>query len=110
MRLIHSLTFCWEAVSPMKETMRDFVSFAMLLILVFALSFLCVWVSRSWAQNQEATLDEINKFPESERQARLVNGARKEGTVTWYVAMNRAYAQDLIKAFEAQYPLSRSTH
>jgi len=70
--------------------MRDFVSFAMLLVLVFALSLLCVSVPRSWAQNQEATLDEINKLPESERQARLVNGAKKEGTVTWYVAMNRA--------------------
>jgi iron(III) transport system substrate-binding protein len=84
--------------------MRDFASFAMMLVLAFALPLLCVSVPRSWAQNQEATLDEINKFPEPERQARLVNGARKEGTVTWYVAMNRAYVQDLINAFEAQYP------
>ena len=88
----------------MEGTMREFVSFAMLLVLALALPLLCVSVPQSWAQNQEATLDEINKFPESERQARLVNGARKEGTVTWYVAMNRAYAQDLINAFEAQYP------
>ena len=84
--------------------MRDFASFAMMLVLAFALPLPCVSVPRSWAQNQEATLDEINKLPEPERQARLVNGARKEGTVTWYVAMNRAYAQDLINAFEAQYP------
>jgi iron(III) transport system substrate-binding protein len=56
------------------------------------------------AQTEEKLLDEINQLPEAERQTRLVNGAKKEGTVTWYVAMNRAYAQDLIKAFEAQYP------
>ncbi|HTG15424.1 MAG TPA: hypothetical protein VK747_09180, partial [Blastocatellia bacterium] len=56
------------------------------------------------AQTEEKHLDDINQLPEAERQARLVNGAKKEGTVTWYVAMNRAYAQDLINAFEAQYP------
>jgi iron(III) transport system substrate-binding protein len=56
------------------------------------------------AQTEETLLDEINRLPEVERQARLVSGAKKEGTVTWYVAMNRAYAQDLINAFEAQYP------
>ena len=56
------------------------------------------------AQTEEKLLDDINQLPEVERQARLVNGAKKEGTVTWYVAMNRTYAQDLINAFEAQYP------
>ena len=56
------------------------------------------------AQTEEKLLDDINQLPEVERQARLVNGVKKEGTVTWYVAMNRTYAQDLINAFEAQYP------
>jgi iron(III) transport system substrate-binding protein len=56
------------------------------------------------AQTEEKLLDDINQLPEVERQARLVAGAKKEGAVTWYVAMNRAYAQDLINAFEAQYP------
>lgn len=56
------------------------------------------------AQTEEKTLEEINQLPEAERQARLVAGAKKEGAVTWYVAMNRAFAQDLINAFEAQYP------
>jgi iron(III) transport system substrate-binding protein len=56
------------------------------------------------AQTEEKLLGEINQLAEAERQARLVNGAKKEGAVTWYVAMNRAYAQDLINAFEAQYP------
>src|SRR5918996_2405748 len=57
-----------------------------------------------WAQTEEKLLDDINRLSDAERQARLVAGAKKEGAVTWYVAMNRAYAQDLINAFEAQYP------
>jgi iron(III) transport system substrate-binding protein len=56
------------------------------------------------AQTEETLLEDINQLPEAERQARLVNGAKKEGTVTWYVAMNRPYAQDLINGFEADYP------
>lgn len=56
------------------------------------------------SQSEEKLLEDINQLPEAERQARLVAGAKKEGTVTWYVAMNRAFAQDLINAFEAQYP------
>lgn len=56
------------------------------------------------AQTQEKLLDDINQLPETQRQTRLVNGAKKEGSVTWYVAMNRAYAQDLVNAFESQYP------
>jgi len=57
-----------------------------------------------FAQNEEKLLDEINQLGETERQTRLVNGAKKEATVTWYVAMNRPYAQDLINAFQADYP------
>src|SRR5919106_2604608 len=56
------------------------------------------------AQPEEALLEAINRLPEPDRQARLVTGAKKEGAVTWYVAMNRAYAQELINAFEADYP------
>ena len=73
----------------------------------------CFTLSLAWflscaavvlAQSEEKLLEEINQLPETERQARLVNGAKKEAAVTWYVAMNRAYAQDLINAFETQYP------
>ena len=56
------------------------------------------------AQTEEKLLEEINQLPEAERQARLIAGAKKEGAVTWYVAMNRTFAQDLINGFEAQYP------
>jgi len=100
----HAAGFVLGGGSAKGGTMRDFVSFGMLRVLVFSLPLLCLAVPESWGQNQEALLDEINKLPESERQGRLIAGAKKEGAVTWYVAMNRAYAQDLINAFEAQYP------
>jgi ABC-type glycerol-3-phosphate transport system substrate-binding protein len=56
------------------------------------------------AQIEEDMLAEINRLPEAERQARLVSGAKKEGTVTWYAAMNRPNLQEIIGAFESDYP------
>ena len=56
------------------------------------------------AQTEEDMLAEINRLPEAERQARLVSGAKKEGTVTWYAAMNRPNLQEIIGAFESEYP------
>jgi len=50
------------------------------------------------------TAQGLNRLPETERHARLVAGAKKEGTVVWYVAMDRANADELVKAFEAEYP------
>ncbi len=52
----------------------------------------------------EQLLEQLNRLPEAERHARLVAGAKKEGTVVWYVAMDRANADQLVKAFEAEYP------
>lgn len=66
-----------------------------------------LWVTAPPTQllaQEEKLLDDLNQLPEAERQARLVAGARKEATVTWYVAMNRPQAQDLINAFQADYP------
>jgi iron(III) transport system substrate-binding protein len=74
------------------------------LICLHLLVLLFISAGRLAAQTEEKLLDDINQLPEVERQARFVNGAKKEGTVTWYVAMNRTYAQDLINAFEGQYP------
>jgi iron(III) transport system substrate-binding protein len=56
------------------------------------------------ASTAEELLEEINRLPAAERQARLEKGARKEGSVVWYVSMNRSNAQDLANAFEADYP------
>lgn len=81
----------------MRVTMRSHCS-------IFFLVLSLLSAGHGWAQTEEKLLDEINKLPDAERQARLVTGAKKEGAVIWYVAMNRAYAQDLISAFEVQYP------
>jgi iron(III) transport system substrate-binding protein len=56
------------------------------------------------APTAEELLDEINRLPEPERQARLVSGAKKEGSIVWYVAMNRPNVLDLARAFEAEHP------
>jgi len=61
------------------------------------------------AQTEEKILEEINQLPEAERQARLIAGAKKEGAVTWYVAMNRTFAQDLINGSKRSIRLSKST-
>ena len=63
-----------------------------------------LWPTPLFAQTEEKLLDDINQLPEAERQSRLINGAKKEGAVNWYVAMNRTYAQDLINAFQSDYP------
>ncbi|HWX77219.1 MAG TPA: extracellular solute-binding protein [Candidatus Acidoferrales bacterium] len=68
------------------------------------MTLVCASTELRAAQVEETLFEAINRLPETERQARLVNGAKKEGAVTWYVAMNRAYAQDLINVFEADYP------
>jgi iron(III) transport system substrate-binding protein len=56
------------------------------------------------AKTAEELLAEINRLPESERQARLEREARKEQNVVWYTGMNRSNVLDLTKAFESNYP------
>jgi iron(III) transport system substrate-binding protein len=58
------------------------------------------------AQTEEKILKKSINCPKRNA-ARLIAGA--EGAVTWYVAMNRTFAQDLINGFEARYPFSKST-
>jgi iron(III) transport system substrate-binding protein len=60
--------------------------------------------ARLAAQSEEKLLDDINQLPQTERQARLNAGAKKEGSVNWYVAMNRVFAQELVDRFQADYP------
>ena len=74
------------------------LAFAALLVLSTAIP------SRLLAQSEEKLLDDINQLAEAERQTRLINGARKEGIVNWYVAMNRVYANDLVNGFQSEYP------
>lgn len=52
----------------------------------------------------EDLLEEINRLPASERQRRLEDGAKKEREVVWYSTMNREDSNELIRAFETDYP------
>src|ERR1051325_2370767 len=59
------------------------------------------------AQSEEKLLDDINQLPEAQRQSRLVAGAKNEGVVNWYVAMNRVFAQELVDRLQSDYPFVR---
>jgi len=64
----------------------------------------------SWAQpsaSVEGLLDRINRLPATERQQKLLEGARKEGELVWYSTMNRENSQELINLFEQEHPFIR---
>ena len=69
--------------------------------------FLPTLASLSRAQNVEELLDKINRLPPSERQQRLIEGARKEGELVWYSTMNRENSQELVTLFEKDHPYVR---
>lgn len=52
----------------------------------------------------EKLLAEINSKPAEERQKILVENAKKEGTVTYYVASNFRDTQEMVGAFNKHYP------
>ena len=56
------------------------------------------------AATAEQLLAEINQLPSNKRQARLAKGAKQEGSVVWYVAMNGNESNELRAAFAAEYP------
>jgi iron(III) transport system substrate-binding protein len=60
--------------------------------------------ARGEAETGEALLEKINQLPAKERQAALVQGARKEGVVVWYAGMNQANLREFTGAFESEYP------
>ncbi len=66
---------------------------------------LFLFASEARAQKSpQDLLDEINRLPMSERQRRLEDGAKKEREVVWYSTMNREDSNELIRAFETDYP------
>src|SRR5262245_3551207 len=61
----------------------------------------------TWSQpsaSVEALLDRINRLTGTERQQKLLEGARKEGELVWYSTMNRENSQELINLFEREHP------
>ena len=60
--------------------------------------------AQGMAASVEETLDKLNRFSTSERQATLEREARKEGRVVFYTTFNVADLQDLKRLFEQRYP------
>jgi hypothetical protein len=72
--------------------------------LVFPLLFIVLANAQGMAASVEETLDKLNRFSTSERQATLEREARKEGRVVFYTTFNVADLQDLKRLFEQRYP------
>jgi iron(III) transport system substrate-binding protein len=77
-------------------------------VFAYVLLYLAILLGKAGAAvPSEQLLSEINQLSPSERQARLVKGAKEEGSVVWYVAMNRNESNDIKIGFEAEYPFLR---
>ena len=62
------------------------------------------------AQNREPTLAALAKLPPAERQARLVEGAKRETALVWYSSTTAEDALALIKKFHEQHPSIQINH
>src|SRR6188472_2139452 len=75
----------------------NFCQFALLAI--FGLS----WVAPALAQNREFTLAALTKLAPAERQARILEGAKKEIGLVWYSSTTAEDALALTKKFHEHY-------
>ena len=73
-----------------------------------ALLLLCATVSVAQAASIEVLLAEINKLPPAERQRRLEDGARREGSFVHYSVSNAELIGAYIKAFTNKYPFIKA--
>lgn len=55
-------------------------------------------------QDADAILAKINELPPSERQAKLVKGARREQVIEWYATLPFGQARPLMEGFRRRYP------
>jgi iron(III) transport system substrate-binding protein len=62
------------------------------------------------AQNRESALAALAKLPAAERQARMVEGAKKENGLVWYSSTTAEDALALTKKFHEQYPSIQINH
>ncbi len=73
-----------------------------------ALLLFCASVSVAQAASVEALLSDINKLPPLERQKRLEEGARREGSFVHYSVSNAELISAYIKAFTNKYPFIKA--
>lgn len=62
------------------------------------------------AQTRDAVLRGVAKLQGSEREDRLLEGARKEGGLVWYSSTTAEDSLELARKFEAKYPFLRVQH
>jgi len=62
------------------------------------------------AQSREATLVALMKLPPAERQARMLEGAKKESGLVWYSSTTAEDALALTKKFHEQHPAIQINH
>jgi len=73
-----------------------------------ALVLLCATASAAQAASVEALLSDINKLPPAERQKRLEEGARREGSFVHYSVSNAELINAYVKAFMNKYPFIKA--
>ena len=73
-----------------------------------ALVFVCTVVSVAETASVEALLADINKLPPAERQKRLEEGARREGSFVHYSVSNAELISAYVKAFMGKYPFIKA--
>ncbi|HEX2931344.1 MAG TPA: extracellular solute-binding protein [Candidatus Binatia bacterium] len=80
-------------------------------VFILSMNFLTVFlVGTAQTQNREATLAAVMKLPAAERQARLVEGAKKESGLVWYSSTTAEDALALTKKFHEQHPSIQIQH
>ncbi len=78
---------------------RSFLKIAIgpVLLLVFS-------VPLFGAENPSPVFEKLHKLPPKEREKAVVEGAKKEGEVMWYLNWERDEAEKIIRAFKKKYP------
>lgn len=81
-----------------------------LIVTAISLCSLIGAVNVSNAQNRESALAVLAKLPAAERQARMVEGAKKESGLVWYSSTTAEDALALTKKFHEQHPSIQVNH
>jgi iron(III) transport system substrate-binding protein len=77
---------------------------AIVVLLIFAVS------NAAQSQNRESSLAVLAKLPAAERQARVLEGSKKENGLVWYSSTTAEDALALIKKFHEQHPTIQIQH
>ncbi len=81
-----------------------------LVVITLTIGSLVGAVDLSSAQNRESALAALTKLAGAERQARIVDGAKKENGLVWYSSTTAEDALALTKKFHEQHPSIQINH